>query len=353
MKRILHIINGMSSGGAESYIMNIYRNIDRSKIQFDFLLRDGNEQNYYINEIKKMGGRVYFVSSFPRHIIKNYIETKSFFKEHDEYEMVEIHANALIYITPLLVLYNTKVKTIMHSHSTTTASFIFKPIHYFNRLFIRKISTYQFACSDAAGKWMFKKDYDIINNAIDVERFQQADSAIDYSSKYIICNVARFLPVKNHEYLIRLFLKFHNKYPSSELILIGDGPLKEDIVEKVKKLGIEESVSFLGEVSNVEKYLYNGTCFVLPSLYEGIPLTLIEAQALGMHCVVSNKVDEKCNIIDNMDFVELDNEDEWIEKISEGNKMDLNEAYNRLSNAGYDIKHNINKLEKIYMEGYV
>lgn len=353
MKRILHIINGMQSGGAESYLMNHYRKLNRNEIQFDFLLRDGNTGGIYIDEIKKMGGRVYFTEPFPRRLIKNWQETKKFLEEHDEYEIVEMHANSLMYMVPLFILKRIKknraVKVIVHSHSTQCYSKLFILIHMFNRRIIHSCCDRCLACSDEAGKWMFGNDYYVIRNAINLEKFQKPNAPIIYKNSICILQVARFLPVKNHVFTLKIFQKFKEKNKDAVLYLIGEGELMDDIKQLAKNLNIEKDIKFIGAINDVENYMYNASCILLPSLYEGIPLTLIEAQAAGIPCVASDNVDENCNITGNVSCLPLSDINAWIAEIERvaGKKYDGIQA---LKMAGYDINNNVRMLEGIYLD---
>lgn len=347
-KRVLHIINGMSDGGAETYIMNVYRTVVDLGIQFDFLLRDKGQKSFYLDEIKKLGGRVFYVSYFPTHAILNYIQTKQFLEHHEEYKIIEIHANALFYISPLLILKKLNRKVIVHSHSTRTRLPIMKPIHYVNREIISRMNIDRISCSKKAGIWMFRNEFKVVANAINLKRFYEVKDKKKYNEKFVFACVAKFMPVKNHKYLLELFREFHEKESSSILILIGDGPTRGEIEILANKLGISNSVEFCGSVSDPERIIANATCFLLPSYYEGIPLTLIEAQALNLHCVVSTNVDKECNITGLVDFVELKNKTEWLLKMHQIKKMDRNKLMNKLDNSGYNIDKNIEIYQKLY-----
>ena len=209
--RVLHIINGLGSGGAESFLMNMYRNIDREKIQFDFLLR--SEENMYKDELEKMGSKVYVTASFPKHFMKNYCETKKFLKEH-KYEVIHVHANALLYLTALILAKKEGVKCrIVHSHSISAKYPVLKIIHNFNKNLLHFWATDYLACSEDAGKWMFKKQYTHIKNSTDLDKFRfnrrkrecvREELGID-EDVFVIGHIGRFLPVKNHSFILSVF----------------------------------------------------------------------------------------------------------------------------------------------------
>ncbi|WP_010200274.1 glycosyltransferase [Bacillus sp. m3-13] len=198
--RVLHVLNGLGSGGTESFIMNIYRNIDRSKVQFDFLIRS-TKDNLLKNEIEKLGGKVYITSEFPRHFIKNYREINEFFKRNKDYNIVHVHANALMYVKPLKIAKKYGVNCrIIHSHNTQTANNpLYKYIHHWNKRFISEQATDFFACSKMAGDWMFNNSYKVINNAIDVNKFQfneekrkKVRELFKLENKFVIGHIGRF-----------------------------------------------------------------------------------------------------------------------------------------------------------------
>jgi len=362
--RVLHVLTGLSNGGAETYILNMYRNINREKIQFDFLLRSRNNNESLLNEISSLGGRVYYTSEFPKHILKNYKEMNSFFKCHPEYKIIHVHANSLVYITPLIVAKKYKIQCrIIHSHNTRTANdMLYKPIHMFNKKIIKYIATTYLACSEVAGKWMFNdSNFQIMKNAINVDKYsfnyevrEKIRNYYKLDGKLVLGNVGRFVYQKNHEFLIDIFNCVHARNKNAMLMLIGEGKLKSEIIEKVKYLGLSEKVMFIGAVSNVQDYLQAMDIMVFPSHYEGLPITLIEAQAAGLKCFISDNISDEICLTPLIKKIELKhNVEEWADEI-------LNESvdYSRnlmsydLRDSGYDIKNEVVELEKIYEQKY-
>ena len=327
MKRILHVLNGLGSGGAESFIMNVYRNIDREKIQFDFLLRTSNNSSALIKEAEKLGANIYILSSFPRHVFKNYLEVKAFFKNH-KYEVIHVHANALIYITPLIIGRKYHVaKRILHSHNTNTACGVFSNfLHYWNRNFVGLLANEYLACSNEAGKWMFKeRDFLVLNNAIDVEQYvynykvrKDIREKLKIKDKLVFGHVGRFVEVKNHEFLLDIFKKIVEKKSDAILILVGTGKLLNQVKEKSEKLNLQEKVLFMGERNDVNNLLQAMDGFIFPSIYEGLPFTLIEAQAAGLPILASDTVSEDVKITDCIEFCSLNiSPSEWADKAVE------------------------------------
>ena len=293
MIRVLHVVNIMNRAGLETMIMNLYRNIDRTKVQFDFLTHNTNSGDYD-DEIKELGGRIFTVASRRLGIMKNRRQLMEFFKKHTEYKIIHVHVSSLSYITPLKIATKANVPTrVIHSHSSRPPKgSIHKVLHMFNQRKINKYATNYFACSDVAAMWLYgnglyyKLDIKLINNSINAMEYsfdtkirERIRKELDISNKLVVGHIGRFQEPKNHKFLIDIFKKIHNFYPNSALMLLGNGELEDEIRRKVKKLGLEKSVMFMGVRSDVPNLLQAMDIFVFPSLYEGLPLTLVEAQA--------------------------------------------------------------------------
>lgn len=357
MIKILHIINGLGSGGAENFIINIYRNIDTTKIQFDFLIK--TEDLFHKNEIEEKGGKIYIMPPFPKKALRNLIETKIFLNRHSEYDAIHIHSSSLAYFVPLLsVNKHSNIKIILHSHSTDAGSKSYRILHYFNRRFLVSKTDYRLACSEKAGKWMFgNKDFTVVPNAIDINKFLFSEHKRNIirkkykiaDSETVVGHVGRFLPVKNHIFIIRVFREYLKINPNSRLMLVGSGPLMDEI--KNEAFDIKEKIIFTGEVNNVDAYLAAFDIFIFPSIYEGLGIALIEAQATGVPCLATNTIPEEAFVLDNVLRYSLeDSEIEWASGIDEllkiGKQADVSELYTR----GYDITDMVEKLSGIYRE---
>lgn len=337
--RVLHVLNNLGSGGAETFIMNVYRKIDRNKIHFDFLIRS-NKNGHYITEIISMGGQIFQMHEFPRHILKNYSELKNFFKKHShEYDAIHVHANSLLYIKPLQLAKKYGIPCrIIHSHNVNSANIpLAKLIHLINKYRIDEYVTQKYACSVDAGKWMFlSDDYRVIKNGIDLEVFkfnsEKRNAIREYyqiGNKKVIGHVGRFSKQKNHQFLVEIFYQFQKTEPDSVLMLVGEGENKASIKELVISLGIDDKVIFVGTVTNVQDYLSAMDVFLLPSFYEGWPVAIMEAQASGLPCVVSKTVPESA--LKNSNNVRLSLEDGhlmWIEALN---------RYTRISNCSNEL----------------
>lgn len=360
--RVLHVFGGLGTGGTESLIMNWYRNIDREKIQFDFLVRSPDDN--YLSEIEALGGRVFYTAPFPRHFLKNYRQTKEILARK-EWDVIHVHGNAAIYMLPLKLAkkYGYSCR-IMHSHSVRTKAHVYALIHTFNRKRITGYTTHNLACSAAAGEWMFgDRPYRICHNAIDMaahqfdpEERQAIRAAYGLEEKFVLGHVGRFTAVKNHGFLLETFQVFKRRCSNGVLMLIGDGEMEPEVKAKAEALGIADSVLFLGRRSDVGRLMSAMDLFVLPSVYEGLGIVLVEAQCNGLPCVVS---EEACNrevevYPELLSVLPLSvGPEKWTEHLyqKKRNVVDRNVAPETLRNCGYDMKTEIACLEELYLKG--
>lgn len=359
--RVLHIITGMGTGGAEAFLMNMFRNIDTNKIVFDFLLR--SDENVYKEEIESLGGKVYYVSPYPKKFISNYMETKKFFEEHNEYNIIHVHGNAFIYITALIIAKQKNISCrIMHSHNTDTRKPIYRIIHKLNtKIFMDSLVTDRFACSTEAGKWMFKdRDFIKINNGIDVDKFIYNEEIRNkVRKKYnidkdtiLIGHVGRFLKVKNHSYIIDIFNEYIKQNKNSKLMLIGEGPEFETINKRVKDLGIENKVIFLSKIKNVNEMMQAMDIFIFPSIYEGLGIVNIEAQTASLPCIISDRIPREAIITDLVEVKSIDlDPKEWAISIDKNLKKHIRRNMKKvIEDSGYSSKKSSKILEDFYKE---
>lgn len=359
--RILHVLHGLGSGGAESFIMNVYRNIDKSKVQFDFLIRrkDGNVLE---SEIRDLGGKIYLTADFPKNVIENYKELEEFFYKHGkEYKFVHVHANSLLYVKPLKIARKYGVPTILHSHNTHTAGHsLYKIIHNLNKRFLPGKATHYFACSKLAGNWMFKKDFQVIKNGIDSRKFVYNENSririrneFNLGNKIVIGNIARFTKQKNHMFLIDIFFDIYKKNNDAILMLVGEGDLMKDVKNKVESLGIKENVIFAGVRNDIPDLLSAMDIFLLPSLFEGLGIVLIEAQSTGVKCFTSDLVVPKDAKISNLvKFLSLsESAKQWANTIlKEKMVYERENMADKVKCSGYDIEDVSSMLQKFYLQ---
>ena len=348
--RILQVFASLDRGGAEAMIMNLYRKIDKEKIQFDFVVNDRDTEYAHEKEITDLGGRIFRV---PRFKLFNYSTYKkawiNLFENHPEWEIVHGHhtSPAFIYLS---VAKRKKRLTIAHSHIAGTEKNIKSYSKKLMRLPLRYISDYLFACSDKASKWMFgnrSKKAHLINNSIDSAVFSydecirnKARKNLGIEDRFVIGHIGRFQTQKNHNFLIDVFYEVRKKNSHAVLLLIGDGDLRSSIKKKVESQGLEGSVLFLGVRSDIPELLLAMDMFLFPSLYEGLPVTLMEAQASGLKILASDTITNEVAITDNVEFMSLNSSAEvWADRIMKySNGYERKDTSQEIVSAGYDIK---------------
>lgn len=322
MKRILHIVGGMSPGGTENFIMNVYRAVDRSKLQFDFIVHLKKEINYD-DEIEGMGGRLHYVVRKAQNPIRNFFQIKRVIKDH-HYDTVCRHSDNAFTVVDLLAARLAGAKrVIMHSHSTDTGH---RRIHSFFRLWMPYVPTHRFACSEAAGRWMYKKaKFQIIPNAIDTEKFLFQESVREkmceeygLQEAHVYGHVGSFVYAKNHEYLLKVFSHIAEQDKRAVLVLVGDGEGREEIERQIGKLKLEKRVLLMGRRRNVEDFLQMFDVLLFPSRYEGFPVSLVEAQTSGLACLISDRITSEVCLTDCIQSLSLEEgEEAWAEKAME------------------------------------
>lgn len=356
--RILQCVSNMDRAGIETMLMNFYRNIDRDKIQFDFLCNKSKPGDYD-DEIKSLGGKIYVSPGLnPFKWFKYQRYMKELFKNHPEYKIIHCQNEAMGFPALYAAKKNGISVRIAHSHNTVTR-FDFKwPIKIAYKYLLRTVATDYVACSHAAGKYLFGKDVKVINNAIDSQKFiyneevrKEIRKKYNVENKFVIGHVGRFEPQKNHEFLIKLFYEYQKQDSTAVLLLIGTGSLENHIKKLVHNLKIQDKVVFTGSILNVNEMYQAMDMFILPSFHEGLPVVGVEAQASGLHCVFSDSITEETNITGNIFFLNLNSKVElWIKKINEiknchTNRLNLSK---KLHDEKYDIKSATKELENFY-----
>ena len=355
--RIAHIVGKWIGGGVEAVVMNYYKNIDRTKVQFDFLC-DSDSTNIPYEEIELLGGKIILIPPYQK-VFKYQKELMRIFKENN-YKIVHSHINTLS-VFPLRAAKIAGVPNrIAHSHSTSNkyewkknlVKQILKP-------FAKIYATDYVACTEYAGRWLFgSREYDngniyILNNAIDLSKYNDNKEMKDTKRKeigipndaFVIGHVGRFVTQKNHIFLIKIFNEIYKKNNKAILILIGQGPLMEKIRHKIIMLGLDKNVKFLGQRDDVNELYQLMDVFVFPSIYEGLGMVAIESQFCGIKTIVSDKVPRDIEISNYIDFCGLDNIELWIESI---NKKENNKKMYINKCEKYDILKNADKLVEYY-----
>lgn len=360
MIRILHCVSKMNLGGIETLLMNLYRSIDREKVQFDFLT-DQNSEGFYDEEIKQLGGVVYY-STPRRQNIMNYKKNISKILNENSYSIIHVHVSSMSNIDLLKVAKKLNISNrIIHCHNTQgSKSIAHKISHFINRLQINSYATHKFACSKEAGIWGFKKieDVKIFRNAIDIRKYEYSNEkrlsirkelAIE-NDELLIGHVGRFVPQKNHKKIIEIFNDFQKKYSNCKLLLIGEGKLKEDIIELTKKNNLKNKVIFISPKKNVNDYYQAMDVFLFPSLFEGLGMVTVEAQISNLPIITSTEVPLEAKIADEFYAISLRDQNAiWSKNILNGVKENVRKNnFEQAITAGYDISKNAEWIEKFY-----
>ena len=358
--RVLHVIGSMNMGGAETLLINIYRKIDRTKVQFDFLV---NRDGIFDDEIKSMGGRIYKINPITK--IGHFGYKKklgNFYKQHKEYTIVHSHINQVSGLILSIAKNNNIPVRIAHSHSTNSTNNLIVRIYkkYLGNYLI--CATDLFACSKLAAKWLFKdrwKDTTIIKNGIDIEKFKYDEKTRIHirnllsikEDKLVIGHVGRFSEVKNHKFLIDIFYELQKIKPDSKLILVGIGDLMNAIKSKVAKLGISDKVLFLGLRNDINDIYQAMDVFVFPSLYEGFGNVVIESQISGLRTIVSDTIPEETFITKLITSVPLkETVNTWVNVILKySNKVKRNIVNKELKNSEFNVLNISKWMEAFYL----
>ena len=355
--RILQCVNDMHRAGLETMLMNYYRNIDRTKIQFDFLTHRPNKSDYD-DEIISLGGKVYYAPRlYPQNYPKYFKWMKQFFKEHPEYEIVHSHIDVMSYLPLLAAKKNNVPIRIAHSHTTSIdKDFKYLLKHYFKSR-IKKVATNNLACGEKAGHFLFKNShFDIIPNAVDAEKFyfnndirQKKRKNLGLENKFVIGHVGRFCYPKNHKFLVDVFNEIAKTDENAILLLIGVGENYDKIKNYVSELKLNNKVIFLGNRADTNELYQVMDVFVLPSLFEGIPLVGVEAQFADLPCIFSDTVSTEVQFNDNVQYVNLkESLEKWAEIILSKKDNNRNSNKEQIKNSKYDIKVAHKILEDYY-----
>ncbi len=360
--RVAQIMGKWLGGGVESVVMNYYRHINREKIQFDFIC-DNDSTDIPYEEIEKLGGKVILIPPYQK-IIKYHKELKKVLKD-GKYKIVHSHINTLSVFSLFAAKCAGVPVRIAHSHSTTNKkekkkNLLKQVLRPFSKIF----ATDYMCCSELAGRWLFgNKEYDkgnvyLLNNAIDLDQFKYNEQIRKEKRKelniedstLVIGHVGRFVEQKNHRFLIDVFHEVHKQKENSILLLAGQGPLMDEIKEKVKTLGIEDNVRFLGQRNDVNELYQAMDVFCLPSLYEGLPVVGVEAQASGLLCFFSDDMTKETKALESTEFMPLSQSTEkWADRILKSiDTFKRKDTEKEISDNGFDIKKEASKMEKYY-----
>ena len=366
--RVLHITEMLSAAGIESFIMNIYRRIDRSKVQFDFLVLR-NQQEYYDDEIKKLGGKKYYVVSGKENTLLRILDEskqiEGFLKKH-HYDIVHVHYTTSLRAPYLLALKKAGVKTrIYHAHSAYVLgkNKIKLMIYNYMKKRITKWGTDFFACSRAAAAWIFedelikKNRVKVIYNGIDTKKFkfdiqsrEEIRKEYNLEDNYVIIHTGRFTDQKNQKFIVEIFEKLVKDIPNAFLVFLGNGDLKEEVEQIVRKKNLDKKILFLGVRADVNKFLSAADCYVMPSLYEGLPVAAVEAECSGLPCVFSENITDEVKLTKQCSFLSLDEDvDIWVNELKKYNNTDRLDGSKIVKEKGYDVQDVADKMQRFYL----
>lgn len=362
--RILQVSYSMDLGGAETLIMNLYRNIDRTKVQFDFLLH-AEEESAYEEEIIKLGGKIYRIPRFLGYNKLSYDKAlREFLSNHPEHIIIHDHLMDSASETFHIAKKMGRI-TISHSHTEIIEKSLEERIRFFFRKDLYKNADYRFACSNKAGEWLYrnKADFSVIKNGIETDKYAFNEETRKEKRRelgladndYIIGTVGRLVEQKNQKRTLEIFSDYLKTNEKGKLVIVGDGPLRETLEKTAKALDIEDNVLFLGSRRDVSSILMAFDIFILTSFSEGLGIVLIEAMASGLSCVFSDSIPHEVDIIPELiKRISLDSgNSEWLKAINESSK-DYNRtiSYKRVKDCGYDIEETAKKLESFYLSLY-
>ena len=360
--KILQIFTVLNKGGAETNLMNYYRNMDKNEFQMDFLVH--RENGFFEQEILNSGSKIYRLPPILPWKLKEYKSAvKDFFDQHSDYDIVHGQCSELgVFIYEEAKRRNIPV-IIAHAHNNRMdrdKKLVFRLL--WKKRMRKSINTY-FTCGKEAaenlfGKKLASKSYQM-NNAIEVENFKfnvevrnQKRAELNADKTINLVNIGRFNSQKNQLFLLEVFAEIIKKNTNYKLFLVGDGELKTQILEKIKKLKIERNVELLGIRNDIPELLQAMDVFLFPSLFEGLPVSLVEAQATGIQCVISDGVPAESILVkENVQVISLkENAEQWANKILEIKNFERKDVSDIIKQKGYDIKENAKKLEKKYRE---
>lgn len=357
--RILHMIGSLEVGGSQAMVINLYRAIDQNKIQFDFVV-DHPDRMDLARTVQEMGARIFVMPTFVGSNIMQVCQAwDSFFQKHPEYKVLHSHVRsyASVYL-PIAKKHG--LKTIIHSHSTSNGKGIKVFVKAAMQYPLRYQADYFFSCSQEAGQWLFGKKivegdrHHVLKNAIDagMYRFNPAvrDAYVQklgVKDRKVYAHVGRFHPAKNHSFLLRVFKQIRTIQPDAILMLVGDGDLRAEIEEQIHQLEIQESVILLGNRSDVSKVLQAADFFLFPSLWEGLGIVAVEAQAAGLGCICSDRVPQSVKVTENCQFLPLE-EELWVSAALNASK-ERKDTYGQIVASGYDVYATAQWLQEFYL----
>ena len=360
--RILHVLGGLSLGGAESRIMDLYRSIDREKMQFDFLVHSSGEE-HFDKEIKSLGGNVYRIPRFKVYNWFGYRKAlKRFFAAHHDFRAVHGHMTSTASIYRPIAKRAGVPLAIAHVRSAGVPAGIKGIVTRILRLPLKYKADYCLACSKDAAisaygrRWVKKGRTEVIPNAIDAKKYvydaavrEEMRRRLKLEGKFVIGHVGSFRSPKNHVFLLQIFFEIYKRQKNAVLLLLGEGVLMETVKKRAEELGIAQAVFFLGNQAEVSRYYQAFDYLLFPSLYEGLPGTVVEAQTAGLRCLISDTITQEVGITDLTTFYSLQKTAaEWADYIIAHSAYERTGRLLEVKRAGFDIEEQAKRYQEIY-----
>ncbi len=360
MRRILHVVGHLKKNGTETFIMNLYRAIDRTRYQFDFLTFSPEKEGFY-EEILELGGKVFFTPSRKKGSIDYHKSLDKFFKEHaGEYDTVHYHVSSLTSVAPLFYAKKHGIpQRIIHTHSINCTGIHNKILHRLNRLRISSLATDFLGCSQAACVWGYEgtpaiKHSKVITNGIDLSNFypdeiirKRTREELGITDNKVILHIGTFNPIKNHKFLLDTFKALEKDMPDARLVSVGTGDLLDKTKDYAAEIGIKDKVLFLGRRNDVNNLMRAADIFVLPSVYEGLGIVLIEAQASGVKVIASANVPPETKVNKSTIYLPLESgAEKWATEIKEMLTTGSEEIDNSISD--HSIQTTVSQIYSVY-----
>lgn len=359
--KVLHLELDVHMGGIESFLYNLYSQIDREYVQFDFITR--SDRPAMELELKKLGANIYQVSSYRKPLAYMHILTAVI---ENGYNVIHIHKNSAAIILPFIVAHRHKnLRIFVHSHNTRpSVGGLSKVLHTLNKGILWNFSNEHFACSEVAGEWLygFNKKFTVLKNGIITKDYKYNPYLRDSkreelhipSDGFVVGNIGRFTEQKNQKRLVEIFEQILKINKNSYLLLIGDGNQRKKVKDYCSKRHLTEHVFFLGVRNDIQGLLMAMDAFIMPSLYEGLPIVAIEAQSTGLPLYLSDTISKETEITDAVQWFSLEESDMNIAKkvkIDQCTEKDRLNRNSKVIEAGFDMQETANYLCEKYCEG--
>lgn len=359
--RVLQVLSGLDRGGAEGLVMNLYRRMDRNKVQFDFVVNQDGKEYAYEKEILSLGGRVYRLPRFTLRTIAEYKKAWYYLlAKHPEWKLIHCHHTTPAFLYLKVIKHFNRI-AIAHSH---TGSCEKKPkafLKYLMRMPIRYQADYLFACSKNAADWMFGKNnprVHIVKNSIEPEKYRYDEEQrsrirqeLGLQDCYVVGHIGNFSKAKNMPFILKLFEQLHDREPNARLLLVGRYENDPDIRARIRRMDCAKDIILTGVRTDVPQLLLAMDVFLFPSLFEGLPTALIEAQASGLKCIASDAVTDEVRVTKLVEFLSLNQEiEDWMRALMKYRNGYVRESHEEeIRKAGYDIQWEAEWMENFYL----